>query len=140
MVLGSLVYFYAYVEDRLGFMTNSQDWFVAATKSAIFYSGLGIFAVFNLIMGLSINLYMNAQGYDKNSWLFKSELQKEVIRFWLIYLTASINFLITCFILYIAMIKINGMTSNTDFVFLPIAGMVAMLISVIGLLVAFAKK
>ena len=140
MVFGSLIYFYAYVEDRLGFLTNNHDWFVAASKSMIFYTGLGIFSIFNLMMGLSINVYNKAQGYNENSLLFKSESQKERIHFWLIYITASINFLIECGILYLAMIRINGMSSKTDYIFLPVFGLLAILISMIGLLLVFTKK
>ena len=140
MVLASLIYFYAYVDNRLGFMTNSHAWYFDVSKSVIFYSGLAVFALFNLVMGIGINLYKNARGYDEKSLLFKSEMQKEAIHFWLITLITSINFLIACSILYLAMIRINGITSNTDYIFLPAVGLVALIVAIIGLLVAFTKK
>jgi len=41
MVLGSLIYFYAYVDGRMDFMSVSVSWQAGLSKSVVFYSGLG---------------------------------------------------------------------------------------------------
>ena len=140
MVLGSLLYFYAYVDQRMGFITESDDWYISLSKSVVFYTGLAFFAVFNLLMNAALNMYKRADGYDENSLIFKSEFQKENIQFWMIYLTAGINVLISCMILYLAMIRINEVSSDTDYLYLPIFGLTIMVVIVIGLFRAINKK
>lgn len=140
MVLASLLYFYAYVDQRMDFITASDNWYTSMSKSVIFYSGLGIFAVFNLLMNAALNMYKSADGFDEKSLIFKNELQKEHIQFWLIYLIAGINLLISCMILYLAMIRINEVSSNVDYLYLPIFGLAIMMVIIIGLFRAIIKK
>ena len=80
IVFGSLIYFYAYVENRLGFVNEAEFWLEKTPKSYIFYTGLGIFALFNLLMSVGLSMFKNAQGYDDKSWLFKNSLHKELHR------------------------------------------------------------
>ena len=140
MVLGSLLYFYAYVDQRMDFTTGSDNWYTSLSISVIFYSGLGIFAVFNLLMNAALNMYKGADGFDENSLIFKSEFQKEHLQIWLIYLIAGINLLISCMILYLAMIRINEVGSNMDYLYLPIFGLAIVMVIILGLFRVIIKK
>ena len=141
MVLGALLYFYAYVDVRLeSVIPLSGDWYREFSKSAVFYTGLGIFAVFNLVMNAVLGVYKNTRSYDEHSLLFKSELHKERIWLWILYLMAGVNVLISSSIMYIALLRINQVDSNTDYAFLPAFGFMAVLIAFSGLLVSIIKK
>jgi len=91
-------------------------------------------------MNVALSMYKGADGFDVNSLLFKSEWQKERIQMWLNYLIAGINLLITCAVLYLAMIRINEVSSDADFIFLPIFGFAVMMVTLIGLFSAIIKK
>lgn len=140
MVLGSLIYFYAYVDNRLGFINEADSWFETSPKTYIFYSGLGIFALFNLLMSVGLSMYKNAQGHDEKSWLFKNAMQMERVSIGMIYLLIGINFMISTVTIYLALIRINGMSNEADYIYWPLFGLLILIITVVNLVLAIAKK
>ncbi|MCK5104673.1 MAG: hypothetical protein KAQ62_02930 [Cyclobacteriaceae bacterium] len=139
-VFGSLLYMYAYASDRLNFLNTSQDWITELPKAHIFYFGLGVFAIFNLILNVGISMYKNTKGIDNRSILFKSKEQKERLLMWFTYLLAGINFLITSIIIYLAFVKINGVTGSSYYVYIPVTGLIILVGIVVGLVSALIRK
>ena len=140
MVLGSLIYFYAYVDDRFGFINSSNQWYLELSKSVIFYSGLGLFAMLNLLLNIGINVHKSASGYDPKSFLFKSESQKEKVNVALIYLLIGINVMLAMTIIYLAFIRINGMNEMADYIQFPIFGIVVLAAAIVNSSLTLFKK
>ena len=140
IVIGSLLYMYAYASDRLNFLHTSQDLVRELTKVQIFYFGLGIFAFFNLVMNVGISMYKNTKGIDNHSILFKSKEQKESLLMWFTYLWAGINTLIACLAIYVAILKIKEAATAADYLFIPAAGLIILVSIFIGLLGALTRK
>jgi predicted ferric reductase len=126
MVVVSLAYMYAYVTERVDFLESDPAWYQGITKVYIFYVGLGIFTVFNLVMHLALSMYKNTEGVDKHSVLFKNELQKQKLLVWFTYLLTAGNVFIACTIFYLALVKINMVGNATDYFYLPLAGAVVL--------------
>ena len=77
MVLGSLLYFYAYVDVRLDqILPISEDWYSQLSKSVIFYTGLGTFAVLNLAMNAVLGMYKSTKSFDEKSLLLKNQIHQ----------------------------------------------------------------
>ena len=140
MVIGSLLYMYAYSSDRLNFLDESQDWISDMPKSSIFYAGLGLFALFNITMHIGINMYKNVEGIDERSVFFKSKQQKEKLLIWFTSIIAGVNVFITSIVLYLAMLKINEASVDSDFVYIPLVGMIILIAPFVGLIAALIRK
>ena len=140
MVIGSLLYMYAYSSDRLNFLNESQDWISDMPKSSIFYAGLGLFALFNITMHIGINMYKNVEGIDERSVFFKSKQQKEKLLIWFTSIIAGVNVFITSIVLYLAMLKINEASVDSDFVYIPLVGMIILIAPFVGLIAALIRK
>ena len=140
MVIGSLLYMYAYSSDRLNFLNESQDWISDVPKSSIFYAGLGLFALFNITMHIGINMYKNVEGIDERSVFFKSKQQKEKLLIWFTSIIAGVNVFITSIVLYLAMLKINEASVDSDFVYIPFVGMIILIAPFVGLIAALIRK
>ena len=141
LVLGSLLYFYAYVDDRLdAIIPASGGWFSEISKSVVFYTGLGIFAVFNLVINAVLSVFKGTNRYDQRSLIFKSEVHKEQIWLWLLYLTAAVNVLISSIITYIALLRMNQAEGTADYAFVPGFGFLVTLVALAGILVSIFKK
>ena len=140
MVIGSLLYMYAYSSDRLNFLNESQDWISDVPKSSIFYAGLGLFALFNITMHIGINMYKNVEGIDERSVFFKSKQQKEKLLIWFTSIIAGVNVFITSIVLYLAMLKINEASVDSDFVYIPLVGMIILIAPFVGLIAALIRK
>ena len=140
MVIGSLLYMYAYSSDRLNFLNESQVWISDVPKSSIFYAGLGLFALFNITMHIGINMYKNVEGIDERSVFFKSKQQKEKLLIWFTSIIAGVNVFITSIVLYLAMLKINEASVDSDFVYIPLVGMIILIAPFVGLIAALIRK
>ena len=140
MVIGSLLYMYAYSSDRLNFLNESQDWISEVPKSSIFYAGLGLFALFNITMHIGINMYKNVEGIDERSVFFKSKLQKEKLLVWFTSILAGVNVFITSIVLYLAMLKINEASIDSHYVYIPFVGMIILITPFVGLIAALIRK
>ncbi len=139
-VVAALLFMYAYGTDDHVIRSESNSILPQIPKSTIFYSGLVVFAIFNLLMNWGIKVYREAQGIDSNSILFRSENQKARVIFWLTLLLAAINFLLGFFISYLGFIKIEGFDAQNDYLHLPIIGLVITIVTFIGLLIAIISK
>lgn len=140
MVIVSLLYMYAYTSENIRLLSSSVDWLKGLSKSYVFYIGLALFAVFNLLMHGAINFYKSAEGYDESSMLFQNAERKESLVMRFTFLLAGINIFFTSIIIYIAMISINEVKSSTDYLLIPVIGMLVLLGFLIGLIVSFIKK
>ena len=140
MVFGSLLYMYAYATDRANFLNTSPNWITELPKAQLFYVGLGVFAIFNLVMNVGISMYKNAKGIDNRSLLFKSKEQKRKLLLWFTYVWAGINFLIASVIIYLALIKINEVADISEYVFIPVIGLLSLVAILIGLIGALIRK
>jgi len=140
LVLGSLLYMYGYVNDRMDFLITSQNWMIKLPKAYIFYAGLGIFALFNLTINAAINMYKSAEGINKNSFLFRDFEHKQRMLFWIISLQAGINLLISCMIIYMALIRINEVSNKMEYIYIPTFGLVVLSGILVGILLTVFKK
>ena len=140
MVFGSLLYMYAYANDRLNFMNPSPNWITELPKAQLFYVGLGVFAILNLVMNVGISMYKNAKGIDNRSILFKSKEVKKKLLMWFTLFWAGINFLIASIITYMALIKINDVTNISEYVIIPIIGFLSLIAILIGLIGTVVRK
>jgi len=141
MVLGALLYFYAYVGDRLDFVPSSDEGSIDhVSKSVVFYSGLGIFAVFNLVINAVLSVYKSAEKYHESSVLLKSEIHKERVMLWIVYLIVGVNTSIASAITYLALLRINNVSGDSAYVYVLIFGLVIVAATFIGLLAAVFKR
>jgi hypothetical protein len=140
MVIGSLLYMYAYSPASSYFMNSSQDWMLKLSREHIFYVGLGVFAIFNLLMNIAISMYKNSKGTEPQSVLFRSKEQKQKVLVWLNWFLAGINILITCIVLFLALIKINEVTDTAKYLFIPVAGLIILVFIIFGLIRAVSIK
>lgn len=139
-VFVSLLYMYGYSPEGGNRMNSPQDWLATFSKTQLFYIGLGIFAIFNLVMNVGISMYKNSKGIDTKSVLFRSREQKEIVFMWLTYFLAGINFMITCLVMYAALIKINEATDPSAYIIIPVFGVTILTGITIGLIGAIIKK
>lgn len=140
LVMLSLLYMYGYVDDRMEFLTKSHDWISKTPKAYFFYFGLGFFALFNLLINLGISMYKRAEGFDENSKLFKNKEQKRKLLVWFTYFLVGVNFLISCIIFNLALIRINEVNDRLQYIYIPTIGLVVLLGITVGLLVAISRK
>lgn len=140
MVFVSLLYMYGYSPENGNGMNTSQNWLTSLSKAHLFYIGLGVFAIFNLVMNVGISMYKNSKGIDTKSVLFRSKEQKEMVLMWLTYFLAGINMLIMCMMFYVALIKINEVTDTSALIFIPFVGLIILVSAIIGLIHAIIKK
>ncbi len=140
MVIGSLLYMYAYASDDMDFMNASNNWIAELPKTLIFYFGLGIFAVFNFTFIAGIGMYKKVQGIDEKSILFKSKEHKQRLLMWFCYLWAGINVMITSIILFLALSKIHNVADISNFIYLPAIWLFVLTVVFIGLIFALFKK
>ena len=140
MVFGSLLYMYAYATDRTNFLNTSPNWITELPKAQFFYIGLGVFAIFNLVMNVGISMYKNAKGTVNRSFLFKSKEQKRKLLMWFTYIWAGINFLIASIIIYLALIKINQVADISEYVYIPVIGLLSLVAILIGLIGALIRR
>lgn len=140
MVFVSLLYMYGYSPENGNGMNTSQNWLASLSKAHLFYIGLGVFAIFNLVMNVGISMYKNSKGIDTKSVLFRSKEQKEMVLMWLTYFLAGINMLIMCMMFYVALIKINEVTDTSALIFIPFVGLIILVSAIIGLIHAIIKK
>ena len=140
MVVGSLIYMYGYATDKLDVMNPEIESVTSLSKAHIFYAGLGLFVLFNLVMHVILHMYKSAQGFDPKSYLFKNKLHKARIIVWITYLLAGINIFLTTIITFVALAKINEATGTTPLIYFPIVGFCILIFIIIGLLVAIFRK
>lgn len=127
---------YAYGADEHSIRPQSFDILGGISKTTIFYYGLAIFGVFNILVNWGIKVYRDAIGYDNNSRFFKNEKHKARILLWFTLTLAAINMLVASVVVYIAFIRIEGASAQTDFLHLPIIGLALLVIMIVGLLIS----
>lgn len=140
IVIGSLVFMYAYGSDTHSVKIPDQSWLSEISKTTIFYAGLIIFGIINIIFNWWIRLYRDADGFDARLLLFKNEYRKSAMLVWFTSLMAAVNFFIAAIITYIAFIKIDGISAESRYFLIPIAGLaLLLLVAVSGILLALRK-
>jgi hypothetical protein len=139
-VFGSLLYMYAYSRENSDLVTSTQDGVVGIPRTYIFYYGLAVFAIINLVLSYWINIYKSVKEIDEKSIRFKSKEQKESLLLWFTYFLTGTNVLITCFILYLALIKINDAASNSGYMYIAIVAVVLWFGILIRLVSSIFKK
>lgn len=139
-IIVSLLFMYAYGSDDHSVLVLEQGWLSDISKATIFYTGLIIFGVINIIFNWWIKMYKETRGYDDKSLLFKNEYHKAGMLVWFTSLMAAINIFISALILYIAFIKIDGISAEGRFIFIPVAGLLFLvLVVVVGAISALRK-
>lgn len=128
IVIGSLVFMYAYGSDLHSVNIPNQSWLSDISKTTIFYAGLIIFGVVNIIFNWWIKIYRETDGFDARSHLFKSVYHKSVMLVWFTALIAAVNFFISTAIIYVAFIKIDGISAESRYFFIPVAGLTLLLL------------
>jgi hypothetical protein len=139
-VVGSLLFMYAYGADEHNVRPATEDVLTGISKANLFYYGLVIFGVCNVLMNWGIKVYREASGYDESSRLFKNETHKARILFWLTLSLAAINLLITSAVTFTAFIKIEGVSAQTDYLPIPIIGLILFFLALIGLLASVFRN
>lgn len=140
IVFGSLLYGYAYSKESPDMLTSSNNWLVGIPRTYIFYYGLTAFAIVNLAISYWINMYKNVKEIDENSFLFKSKEQKNSLLMWFTYFLTGTNVLMTCIILYLALIKINDAAPTSSYIFIAVVGIVLWFGILINLFSSLFKK
>ncbi len=135
-VVGSLLYMYAYATDKVDFFGSSDEWYSRWSKVEIFYIGLTVFAVFNILAGLAISAFKNVKGIDENSLFFRSEHHKEKLLVLLTYLLSGINVFIASVVFYLALVKINQQQDHMEYMYLP----AICLVILISILITFIHR
>jgi hypothetical protein len=136
VVIGALLFMYAYGTDEHSIRPQEYGLIEGFSKTALFYYGLVIFGVLNILANWGIKVYRDVIGYDMNSRFFKNEMHKARILFWLTLTLTAINLLIASVVAYIAFIRIDGASAQTDYLHLPIIGLALLVIVLIGLLIS----
>lgn len=139
-VLGSVIYMYAYVSDKVDFLHTSYDWYDRLSKIHIFYGSLGIFAIFNVLMSIAISMYKNVEGVDANFSLFKNETQKKRLLVRFTYFQGGVNYFIASMVLYLALLKINQAQSHYSYIYLPLIGISILTVILLGLVFQMIRK
>ncbi len=137
--VGSLLYFYAYSPES-NRLNVEISWIFEYSRTTLFYVSLAVFALFNLIMNYSLNMYQNVRGTVQRSLFFRSEHRKLRMLVWLNYFTAGANFLFTSLVLFIALSRINEVTDLSVYLFIPLIGTGIFSIIFVGLVVAVFRK
>lgn len=138
-VVASLLFMYGYGTDVHSIRPLGNSWLAGASKAGIFYAGLGIFGVFNLLMNWGIKMYREADGFD-GKLLFRNESQKAKLMVWLTLLLAAINFFISAIVAYLGFIKIDGVSAERQYIYLPVIGALVLIVAISGLVVALFTR
>lgn len=139
--LGALLFMYAYGTDSNVIRESSDVVLQSIPKSTLFYGGLAVFAILNLLMNLGLKMYREAKGVAENSIFFKSEEKKQRLQLWFTANIASINCLLASVYAYVGFIKIDGESAIEGYLQIPLVGLVFFLISIVGLvLVIYSGK
>jgi len=139
-VLAALLLMYAYGSDEHSVGSTSGGFLPNISKATIFYTGLGVFAIFNILMNWGIRVYRDATGFDPASRFFRSETHKAGILFWLTLVLAALNFLLSFMLAYIGFIKIEGFSAQQDYIAMPFIGVSLFFVVLIGLVAAIFRK
>lgn len=140
LFIGGLLFFYSYASDAIGRSITHDYYILQLPKSLIFYSMLVLFAVFNIIMNVTVKLYKDAKGEDQSSKLFFSGYQKEVVVFWATLTIAGFNTLLATFLFYVGFTRIEEMAAMTSYIAVPVLGILCFLIPFTGLIVTIFTK
>jgi ABC-type polysaccharide/polyol phosphate export permease len=139
-VVASLLFMYGYGTDVHSIGPMGSGLLAGASKAGIFYAGLGIFGVFNLLMNWGIKIYREADGFDGRSFLFRNEFQKAKLLVWLTLSLAAINFFISAIVAYIGFIKIDGTPAERQYIYLPVLGALVLIVTISGLAIALFTR
>jgi hypothetical protein len=140
IVIGSLMFMYAYGSDAHSVTMPDQSWLSEVSKTTIFYTGLIIFGIVNIIFNWWFKMYRETDGFDARSFLFKSEYRKAELLVWFTVLMAVVNFFISTVITYIGFIKIDGIAAESKYFFIPLAGLAVLLLVIVSGTVLVLKK
>jgi len=135
-VVAALLFMYGYGTDEHVIRNDAEGLLSKFPRSTIFYTGLVIFAVFNLLMNWGIKAYREAEGFDVSSILFRTERQKAGILLWLTLLLGALNFFLGFLISYIGFIKIEGLSAQNSYLPLPVIGLVITVVVFAGLIIS----
>ncbi len=139
MVFGCLLYMYAYTSGKENSGAD-HGWFFELSSKQIFFFGLAIFAIFNLVMNMAISTYKNSQIKDGNSIIFGSEEKKEKLLLWFTYVSASVNVLIATIIAFLALVRLNEQANISGLAMLPTAAMILFIVACFGVFRLLIQK
>ena len=139
-LIGSLLFMYAYGSDAHSTRVPEQGWLAGLSKTTIFYTGLIVFGMLNVIFNWWIKMFRETSGFDPKSFLFKNEYRKSILLVWFTLLLAAVNFFISTVITYIAFIKIDGVSAEIRYFFLPVAGLSVFVLVAVGGVVLVLRK
>ena len=139
MVMAALVYMYAYTTDGEVVLKGQAAWLNDYSKANIFYAALVLFGVLNLLMGLGLNLLKSSLSTSATSSMLGGEAKRKRLLVWFTYSAAAINFFMATTLSYIAFLKIDG-ASRSGYIYIPYLGLMVLVFTLIGLIVAWVKK
>lgn len=139
MVFGCLLYMYAYTSGLNG-GENTHGWFFELSSKQVFFFGLAVFAIFNLVMNMGISTFKNTQVKDGNSMVFRNEEKREKLLMWFTYVAASVNVLMATIIAFLALVKLNGQANISGLALLPTAAMILFIVACSGVFRMLIQK
>ena len=139
-VLASLLFLYGYGTDNNQITVGEQGKFWSLPKATLFYSGLIVFGLLNILTSFGIKIYRDSSGQDTRSLLFRSEEQKANVLVWLTFSAAAVNVLLATTMVFIAFIKIDGLDSAFQYAYIPLLGIVLFVAAIVGLLISVFQK
>ncbi len=133
MFIVALLLVYAFVPGQLRL---SDIPFSAETmmfsKGNLFYWGLGLFIVVNVLAGLTIY-------YIKKQTSSVKKLSLEKILFWLSLTISGMNFFLLLIFSFVGFINVEGVSNPENYRFLPVVGVIILLFSLLGLIVTLFR-
>ncbi len=132
LVVIGLLFMYAYGSDAHSASPAMTNWATSFSKSFIFYLGLTIFGVINILFTWWIKSYRDTNTFDGWSFLFKSEAQKSWLLIWFTLQLAVFNFLLASVIAFIGFVRIEGVAAESKFFFIPVIGLALFILVLVG--------
>jgi len=140
LFVGGLLFFYGYASDAIGRSITQDYYILQLPKSLIFYSMLGLFAAFNIIINIALRMYKETRGEDRSTVLFYSTHQKNVVIFWATLTIAGFNALLAAFLFYVGFVRIEEMAAMTGYIAILFLGISCFLVPFSGLIVTLLTK
>jgi TRAP-type C4-dicarboxylate transport system permease small subunit len=138
--IGSLLFMYAYSTDQHAINHQQTSLFYGISKTTLFYAGLVVFLIFNTSINWGIGAYRSAEGSGQQLHFLSDETRKNKVLFWLTLLMAAINIMIASLALFAAVIMIDGPSHARSYAYMPIVGLLFLLVVLAALIASVVRK
>jgi ABC-type polysaccharide/polyol phosphate export permease len=96
--------------------------------------------IFNTSINWGIGAYRSAEGSGQQLHFLSDETRKNKVLFWLTLLMAAINIMIASLALFAAVIMIDGPSHARSYAYMPIVGLLFLLVVLAALIASVVRK